>query len=111
MRNEQIALKTLFKEEAANKKLKTFLPDVINASPSTFDADSLDSEFFTDNFENLNVNQQKAVIGALNSDDLFLKKSRSARDREDNSHYRNYPVFNQSRRKSFGICANPFGCR
>ena len=72
MRNEQIALKTLFKEEAANKKLKTFLPDVVNASPSTFDADSLDSEFFTDNFENLNVNQQKAVIGALNSDDLFL---------------------------------------
>ncbi len=71
-RNEENALKQLFNNQTANMSLKTFIPEVVNAQSSSFEMKQLDRGSFSSNFESLNDNQRLSVLGALNTEDIFL---------------------------------------
>lgn len=71
-RNEEYALKQLFNSQTANKNLKEFIPEVENAQPSSTDMNQLDKKSFTAAFATLNENQRLSVLGAINTEDIFL---------------------------------------
>lgn len=69
---EDRALKQLFNNQTANINLKEFIPDVRNAVPSSFEMMNLNRKDFTEAFTTLNENQRLSVLGAINTDDIFL---------------------------------------
>ena len=71
-RNEENALRQLFNNQTANIDLKEFIPEVKNAHPSSFEMHHLNKEDFTETFTKLNENQRLSVLGAINTEDIFL---------------------------------------
>ncbi|AGY82877.1 AAA domain-containing protein [Carnobacterium inhibens] len=71
-RNEDTALKQLFNNQTANKNLKEFIPEVESAQPSSFEMNKMNKKDFTATFATLNENQRLSVLGAINTEDIFL---------------------------------------
>lgn len=72
IRNEKNALEKLYAKKSANKNLKAILDDPSHAKKLNKELINIDLTLFSPDFVRFNGNQKKSVIGALNSEDIFL---------------------------------------
>lgn len=71
LRRESEALKTLFRGESVNKRLKSFVPEIGSIKNPVVN-EQVKFELLSEGFHQFKDKQQEAVLGALNCSDIYL---------------------------------------
>jgi len=71
LHRESEALKTLFRGESVNKQLKNFMPEIASIKNPIIHK-HVKTELLSDKFHQFKDKQKEAVLGALNTNDIYL---------------------------------------